>query len=130
MALRRFLIPLLIFPLAGCFTDAATRLASDLESGAARVGPSEGARWTVTHRTPSKHGECEGDYTVQVDKVGAIIIWCKDRLGTTVVSSHSTTYHARFVDTPRTYLLEKKAGEPLAIELQRQHGRVVVIDVR
>lgn len=118
--------------LAGCsgFTDAATRLAYDLESGAGQVGPADGARWTVVHRTPSRRGECGGAYTVQMDKVGALIIWCKDAAGTATVSSHSTTYHARYVDTPETYHLEKKAGESLVIELARRGGRVVVVDVR
>ena len=128
--MRRFLFVLAPLVLAGCLTDAATRLANDLESGAGHVGRGNGAQWTVVHCTPSQRGECEGDYTVQFDKVGAIIVWCKDKAGTNVVSSHSTSYHARFVDTPRTYLLDKKAGEPLVIELERQDGRIVVVDAR
>jgi len=121
------LTPLL---LAGCLTDAATRLANDLESGAERVGQADGARWTVVHRTPSRRGECEGDYTVQIDQVGALIVWCKDQAGAKVVSSHSTSYHARYVSAPRTYHLEKKAGESLVIELERQGGRVIVVEAR
>lgn len=128
---RRMLVPLLApLLLAGCFTDPATRLASDLEDGAEHVGRSDGARWTVVHRTPSSRGECEGPYKVQLDQVGALIVWCQDKAGTRVVSSHSTSYHARFVATPRTYILDKKAGEPLVIDLERQGGRIVVADVR
>ena len=112
--------------LAGCFTDAATRLANDIEAGSGRVGPANGARHVITHRVPSKAGECEGAYKVQLDKVGALIIWCKDKRGEGIVSSHSTTYHSRFVVTPRTYLLEKAAGESLLIELERRDGRVVI----
>lgn len=127
---RRLLALLPLALLAGCLTDAATRIAYDIESGAARVGNADGAEFTVEHRTPSKKGECEGSYTVQLDKVGTIIIWCRDARGEKVVSSHSTTYHSRFVDTPRTYILEKKPRDILVIELERQHGRVVIADAR
>jgi hypothetical protein len=116
---------------AGCdgWTDAATRLAFDIEASAGRLGGQNGAKYSIRHNTPSKAGECTGPYTVQVDKVGAIVIWCKDEAGRTV-SSHSTTYHGRFVDTPRTYILEKPAGATLTIDLERRNGRAVVTDVR
>jgi hypothetical protein len=110
-------------------TDAATRLAYELEAGADRLGKEAGAEYRIRHNTPSKSGECDGPYKVQLDKVGALIIWCRDAAGNTV-SSHSTTYHARFVNTPQTYLLEKPAGETLIVQLERRHGRAVVADVR
>ena len=119
--------------LAGCFadpTDAATRLAFDIEAGAGRVGRANGAKVVIEHRAPSKAGECEGSYKVQLDKVGAIVIWCYDAGGAKVVSSHSTTYHSRYVDTPRTRILDKKARETLVIGLERRDGRVVIADAR
>lgn len=114
--------------LAGCITDAATRIGYDIKAGARRVGPQDGARYTVRHPTPSKAGECAGSYKVQLDKVGALIVWCKDASGLEVVSSHSTTFHSRFVETPRTYILEKRASEPLQIELERRDGRILIVD--
>jgi len=116
---------------AGCdvWTDAATRLAYDIEAGAGRLGTQSGAKYSIRHNTPSKAGECTGPYTVQVDKVGALVIWCKDATGRTV-SSHSTSYHARFIDTPRTYILEKPAGATLTIDIERRNGRATVTDVR
>jgi hypothetical protein len=57
--------------------------------------------------------------------VGALVIWCKDESGKTV-SSHSTSYHARFVDTPQTYILEKPAGSILTIDIERRGSRAVV----
>jgi hypothetical protein len=116
---------------AGCdgWTDAATRLAFDIEAGTGRLGAQNGAKYSIRHNTPSKAGECTGPYRVQVDKVGALVIWCKDASGRTV-SSHSTSYHGRYVDTPRTYILEKPAGEALIIDLERRNGRAVVTDVR
>jgi hypothetical protein len=114
---------------AGCgaFTDAATRIAYDIEAGTGRLGRENGARYSIQHHTPSKAGECVGPYVVQLDKVGALVIWCKDEAGTTV-SSHSTTYHGRFVDTPRTYILNKPAGSTLTIDIERRGSRAVVIN--
>jgi hypothetical protein len=117
------------FVLTGCFTDAATRLAADLEGGAKRVGNAEHDRFVVEHRTPSKSDECVGSYKVQLDKVGAIIIWCNDESGANVVSSHSTSSHSRSVDTLQTWILVKDAGEPLIVGLERRGGRVVIVDV-
>ena len=110
-------------------TDAATRLAYDIEAGTKRLGKAAGAKYSIEHKTPSKAGECAGPYTAQLDKVGAIIIWCRDAAGKTV-SSHSTSYHGRFVETPQTYTLEKPAGETLTIDLERRGERAVVVSVR
>jgi hypothetical protein len=123
------LLPLCLVVLTGCFTDAATRLAYDIEDGAGRLGHEAGATYSIRHDTPSKPGECTGPYTVQLDKAGALIVWCKDAAGNTV-SSHSTSYHSRFVDTPKTYILEKPAGSTLIIDIERRGGRAVITDVR
>ncbi len=122
-------LPLLAFLAltAGCdaFTDAATRIAFDIEAGAGHLGKEAGGKYTIQHKTPSKAGECIGPYKVQLDKVGALIIWCKDETDKTV-SSHSTSYHARFVDTSQTYILEKPAGSTLTIDIERRGNRAVV----
>lgn len=116
---------------AGCgeFTDAATRIAFDIQANVGRLGAEPGARYSIQHRTPSRADQCTGPYRVQIDKVGALVIWCRDAAGRTV-SSHSTTYHSRFVDTPRTWILDKPAASTLTIDLQRQGGRAVIVDVR
>ncbi|MHB1075242.1 hypothetical protein [Thiobacillus sp.] len=113
--------------LTGCFTAAATRLAYDIESGVNRMNRLNEARYSIRH-TPAESSECTGPYTVQLDKVGALIVWCKDAAGN-VVASGSTSYHTRFIDTPATYILDKPAGSTLAIDLERRAGRVVVTDV-
>lgn len=128
---KPWLPPLVYFALtAGCgvWTDAATRLASDIEAGESRLGREGGARYTIEHRTPSRPGECIGPYTVQLDKVGALIVWCKDESGKTV-SSHSTSRHSRFVDTAQTYVLDKPARSTLSIEIERRAGRAVIANV-
>jgi hypothetical protein len=128
---RLLLLLMSLTTVTGCdiATDAATRLAYGIEAGAGRLGRGDGAKYSIQHDTPSKAGECIGPYTVQLDKVGALIVWCKDAAGHTV-SSHSTSYHARFVDTHQTYILEKPAGTALTIDIERRDGRAVVTNVR
>lgn len=108
-------------------TDAATRLAYDIEDGAGSLGHEAGARYSIQH-TPAQADECSGPYTVQFDKVGALIVWCKDAAGNTVASG-STTYHSRFVDTPKTYIVDKATGTTLVIEIERREGRAIVTNV-
>jgi hypothetical protein len=120
---------ILLGSLAGCdaFTDAATRLAYDIEDGADSLGPGAGATYSIRH-TPADNNECQGPYSVQLDKVGALIVWCKDAAGNTIASG-STSYHSRFIDTPQTYKLDKPAGSTLIINVERRNGRAVVTDV-
>lgn len=128
--------PRLLFMLAcvaavcGCdVTDPATRIAHDIETGTAQLGSAEGAAATIRHEFPSKAGECVGPYRVQVDKTGALLVWCKDDGGATV-SSHSTSYAARFARAPQTYIVDKPARATLEIDLVRQQGQAVVSGVR
>lgn len=116
---------------AGCdrFTDAATRLAYDMEAGASVLGKEEGARYSIQHHTPSADWQCTGPYVIQFDSDRGLVIWCKDEAGNTV-SSHSTSYADRFVHTPRQYILNKPAGSTLTIDIERRGGRAVVTDIR
>jgi hypothetical protein len=116
---------------AGCgiATDPATRLAADLEDAAGRLPAREGATDALHHATPSRPGQCDGPYKVQLDRVGAMIVWCKDAAGNTV-SSHSTSSHSRAVDTSQTFIVDKGAGETLIIDLTRRDGRAVITGVR
>jgi hypothetical protein len=116
--------------LPGCWSDAAAQLTHDLESGAARMGSSDGSPCSPVHRAPSAPGECEGPCRVQFDRVGAIIVWCKDANVAATVSSHSTMSHGHFVDNPETFILDQPAREPLVIELERRGGRVLISSVR
>ena len=129
--MTRFLWLFFFAALFGCsgFTDAATRLAFDLEAGVKRLGREEGASYTLQHVTPSKAGECSGPFRVQFDRVGALIIWCKDDRGETL-TSHSTSYHSRFVETTLTFIVDKPAGSPLLVHLERRNGRPHIVDVR
>ena len=114
----------------GCdiFTDPATRLAYGIEAGASRLGSTEGANYSIQGLTPATAHECNSPYTVQLDRVGALIVWCKDAAGKTVASG-STSYAARFVDTPKTTIINKPAGATLTIDLARRNGRAIIVDV-
>ena len=127
--MHRPLVLALALSACGFATDPATRLAADLEAGADRLRMDEGATDGIHHATPSRAGQCDGPYKVQLDQVGAMIVWCKDAAGTTV-SSHSTTSHAPHVDTPRTHIVDKGAGETLIVDLERRGGRAVITGVR
>ena len=113
----------------GIATDPATRLAADLEDAAGRLPAREGATDALHHATPSRPAQCDGPYKLQLDQVGAMIVWCKDAAGNTV-SSHSTSSHSRAVDTSQTFIVDKGAGETLIIDLERRDGRAVITGVR
>jgi hypothetical protein len=118
---------LLLLGACDVFTDCATRIAYDIEADVGRLGNVEGSIYSIRH-TPADNDECGGPYTVQLDKVGALIVWCKDAAGNTVASG-STSYHSRFIDTPQTYKLDKPAGSTLIINVERRNGRAVVTGV-
>jgi len=123
------LICLMFVASCGDLTDPATRLASGIEAGVNQLGMQDGATYRIQNLSPSEHSECTGPYTVQLDKVGALIVWCKDAAGKTVASG-STSYHARFVDTPKTHIVDKAAGSTLTIDLERHNGRAVIVDIQ
>ena len=114
----------------GCdsFTDPATRLAYAIEGGVGNLRHKPGSEYLIDQFSPQAGDECAGAYKVQLDKVGAIIIWCMDASGA-VESSHSTSYHARFVNTADTFLIEKPAGSALTVTLQRRDGLAVITSV-
>ncbi len=116
---------------AGCdaFTDPATRLAYGIEAGANHLGSAEGSIYSIQDLTPATSSACNGPYTAQLDKVGALIVWCRDAAGHTIASG-STSYHARFVYTPKTYIVNKPTGSTLTIDLERRDGHVVIINVQ
>jgi hypothetical protein len=64
-------LPATVLFLTGCFTDAATRLAYDIESGMNRMNQQNETRHSIRH-APAESSECAGPYTVQLDKVGAL----------------------------------------------------------
>jgi hypothetical protein len=123
-----FSLPLLAL-LAAC-SDGATRIAYDIESGAAAFRGSAATSYSIKHIPEPYPGGCGGPYAVQFSAGSILVIWCKDPGASRVIGSHGTTYHLRFVDVPRQLNLEKPAGGPLYIDLEKEGDKVVVVDVR
>lgn len=98
-------------------TDAATRLARDLRDGAGRLESSRGASRIVTHRVKARPEGCAHGYRVQLAASAAIVIWCRSADGRDTTGSYSTTSHLPAVDVPRTWIVDKGAGESLYVEL-------------
>ncbi|BDD86547.1 hypothetical protein [Desulfofustis limnaeus] len=129
---RLLLLGLLFcLPTAACdlFSDGATRIAYQIKDGVKKLERREGAVYHLTEVTPEGFRQCSGPYTVQFDRVGAVIVWCRDTVGTTV-SSHSTSYHRRFVTTEATTIIDKGTGETLTITLERRGSRAHLTAVR
>lgn len=114
---------------AAC-SDGATRIAYEIESGVAAFRRSDANTASIRHVPEARPDGCAGAYTVQFTANSALVIWCKKSDGSAVQSSHTTTYHLRFVEVPRTYKLDKDAGEATIIDLAKENGRVVVTAVR
>jgi hypothetical protein len=89
-------------------TDAATRVAYDIESGVNSLGAQEGARRDIDS--------------------GGIGVSCYNASGGQV--GYGTTYHLRFVDVPATVTVNKGFNETALIEVQRIDGRAVVVGLR
>jgi len=129
--MRMFAIAGLLAGLCACsvFNDPATRLAYAIERGAGHLPGRAGATYTMHYRPPAKLGRDGDSYTVQLDKAGALIVWYK-RADGRAIDSGSTSYHARFVATPKTWILDKPGDAALDITLTREGGRAVVTDMR
>jgi hypothetical protein len=116
--------------LLGACTDGATRIAYDIESGVEAFQRSGAAQYTIRHVPERMPDGCGEAYTVQFSANSSLVIWCRQSSDGKVTSSHATTYHLRFVKVPRTFKLDKAAGEATLIDLAKRDGSVVVTGVR
>jgi hypothetical protein len=73
---------------------------------------------------------CADGYRVQVTAASAIVVWCRSADGQRTVGSHSTTNHLPAVDVAQTWIVDKRAGEPLMLDLERTGGKPAVTGVR
>lgn len=123
-AIQAVLIALCIL---GCsfLEDAATSLAHDIERGVRQLESGEGSTHVIVHDASKRATADARTIKVQLDEVGALIVWYMDADGE-VLESGSTTYLSRFVDIPETILVDKQIESPLSIEVQRRNGRAVV----
>jgi hypothetical protein len=119
----------MIWVCAGC-SDGATRIAYDIESAVADFQRTAASRYSIRHLPEAEPDGCGGAYTVQFTADSSLVIWCRKSGSGEVASSHTTTYHLRFVQIPQTFRIDKAAGEATIIDLAKQGGAVVMTGVR
>lgn len=139
----RFSIVALTLVASAC-TDAATRVAYDIESGIGKLGAPDGARVEIRH-TPRRWPEgCAGSYTLQIgqgasDNLGnnnfrirgnsdGLSVRCYASDGN--LHAWGTTYHLRFVEVPETVQIDKQGGETTVIDVERRSGKALVVGLR
>ncbi|HTO54295.1 MAG TPA: hypothetical protein VMR50_13000 [Myxococcota bacterium] len=111
-------------------TDAATRIAYDLEAGAKSLRASPAQSATVDHAPQRRPEGCPGGYKVQLSKESALVVWCEDSPDGPSVGSHTTTYHLNWVSVPETLSIYKPAGEHLVLQLEKRGDSIAVVSVR
>lgn len=123
---------LLVACFASCIllTDAATRLAYDIEREAGRLRTSGEASRTFDHRPRSSPAGCSGGSTVTLSS-GGLGVYCAD--GRPVppaarghVFSYTTTYHRRFVEVPQALTVDVGRNATVRITLRKQGRRIIV----
>ena len=125
-----FAIALAPFGLTACsdfLTDSATRAAYDLEKAADTMQRSSASTYALVHRPKASPEGCAHNYSFQLSRQSSLLVWCKSADGATNVASHATTYHLQYVDVLEQIRLEKRAGEPVTIELQKTSGKPKVL---
>jgi hypothetical protein len=111
-------------------TDAATRVAYDIEAGAKRFRKAPTVVATVEHSPKARPEGCPGGYTLQLSEESALLVWCQDSIAGPSVSSHTTTYHLNYVDIPRTLIVHKGRGQHVWLDLAKDGDRIVVTGLR
>ena len=121
---------LLMLSLAAC-SDGATRIAYQIEAEAPKAAKSVDGRHTITH-FPKREWDsgCADAYRIQFSEKSLLVIWCIDSKTGETTGSHSTSYHLRFVDVPGTWIVDKAAGQPTYIDLQKSAEKPLVVNVR
>jgi hypothetical protein len=125
----------------GACSDAATRVAYDIESGTRKLGSDDGARADISHAPRSWPDGCAGSYTLRIEKgasineghnnfrsvkgSGGLSVSCYGQDGN--AHGYGTTYHLRFVDVPAAVAVSKNRGETAFIEVQRVSGRATIV---
>jgi hypothetical protein len=137
--LRRAAIVTLAFYTSAC-SDAATRVAYDIESGRGKLASHEGARVEIPHDPRRWPEGCTGSYRLRIEKgaaenlghgnfrirpnSGSLSVGCGSTGNWT---GRTTSYHLRFVDVPETVEIEKEGDEVVFIEVERRSGRAVLV---
>ena len=113
----------------GCdsfLTDAATRLAYDLEAGARSLRAESATELVFDHKSKSWPEGCKGDYNVTLQAGGSLLVGCVGEPNYTQLGySYSTTYHRRFVRVPRELRVAHSPAEATRITLRKGNGDII-----
>ena len=116
--------------LAGC-TDAATRIAYDVEAGAKSLKASAQASATVRHEPASWPDGCGDGFALEIGRgasgdpgKGSLTVKCAGR------GIFYTTSHLNFVVVPASVRVRKAAGEPVLLKLEKRAGDIALTEVR
>jgi hypothetical protein len=110
-------------------TDAATRLAYDLERQAAAIRRSGESTLTFTHNPLNSPEGVTGAYTVTFKAGPTGTGFLGFSKGQQEVWYH-TSYHLRFVVVPKDLKIRKAAGEPFRVVLRKSGDTVEVTGLR
>ena len=130
-------LAVLVLFVSGC-TDAATRLAYDLERAAADLRKSGEREATVVHRPKRSPEGCSGDYEVVLRRADkgpgegrSLTIGCVGSSNYRNLGySYSTTYHLNFVRVPGELRSLKPSNQELTLTLRRDGEFIDVVAVK
>jgi hypothetical protein len=112
-------------------SDAATRLAYDIEGGAAELCNGGHLVGRVIHKPRARPEGCAGAYVVTLQESlhhprsgGSLLVGCVGSPNYESFGySYSTTYHLNTVRVPRELHVEKPSGASVAVVLQYMERR-------
>lgn len=111
-------------------TDAATRAANDLKNGVAHAHGLSNGHYVIELKMRAQPEGCSEDYTLQLSRQAALVVWCKEAGTGRTTSSHITTSHLGSVDVPETLIVTKHAGQSVIVEMQQSSDKDRVIGLR
>lgn len=131
-----WLVSLLGLVAGGCvlFTDAATRLGSDVVENAVSLRADSRSERAFTHVPRAWPEGCGADYTVTFQESlhhpatgGSLLVGCRGESNfQTLGYSYNTTSHLNAVRVPHALSVEKKGGSALEVTL-RKHGAAIEV---
>lgn len=110
---------------SGCrdfMTDAATRVAFEIETEAEALAQSTEKTRTFLHHPKRRPAGCADVYTMTLHGNGTLSVHCLER-----TNAYSTTYHRRFVHAPRALSVSHAGGEATRITLQKSGSQIALI---
>ena len=108
-------------------TDAATRLAYDLEREAAKLRSSQATVRVFEHRPVGWPAGCEADFDLMLGAGSDIAVRCLDAGHPPTSGVHyTTTYHLRFVKVPRALSVSRLTNASIRVTLRKEGDEIVV----